>query len=185
MEKCNNVVTKEPLSIKLPLLGVSLEESVVQFPKATHQVPQKGSTLNEITKSIFPQGHILRRLACSSPVSLKLLMRNQLPSPSASSHVCTYVSLFYQTSVTLKCFVISQVPSMNVHQLRHQLPFCQLVGIGCPLFTVVHLCQQATPIPRRWLTGSSGPHRFLQTNAPNTAPHALMTHLAGTSSTSL
>ena len=40
-------------------------------------------------------------------------------------------------------------------------------------------------MPRRRLTGSSGPHPFLQTNASNTAPRAPMTRLASTSSASL
>jgi mitosis inhibitor protein kinase SWE1 len=40
-------------------------------------------------------------------------------------------------------------------------------------------------MPRRRLTGSSGPHPFLQTNAPNAAPRASMTRLASTSTASL
>lgn len=40
-------------------------------------------------------------------------------------------------------------------------------------------------MPCRWLTGSSGPHPFLQTNTPNAAPCASMTCLTSTSSTSL
>ena len=40
-------------------------------------------------------------------------------------------------------------------------------------------------MPRRRLTGSSGPHPFLQTNAPNTAPRAPMARLPSTGSASL
>lgn len=41
-----------------------------------------------------------------------------------------------------------------------------------------------SPMPRRRLTGSSGPHPFLQTNAPD-SPRPSMTRLASTSSASL
>lgn len=40
-------------------------------------------------------------------------------------------------------------------------------------------------MPRRRLTGSSGPHPFLQTNAPDTAPRPSITRLPSTSSASL
>ena len=91
VEERNDVATKKPLSSKLPLLSRRSRNQLrsPRKPLTIKAVPQKGSTLDEVTESISPGGHILKRRARSRPVSLELLGSViQTPSPSASSHVC-------------------------------------------------------------------------------------------------
>ena len=103
LEERNDMGTKKSWSNKLPLLLHHLRNQLrsPRKPLTINTVPQKGSTLDEVTKSISPRGHILKRWARLRPVSLKLLGSiNQTPSPSASSHVCiSLLSIIHRTKI--------------------------------------------------------------------------------------
>jgi mitosis inhibitor protein kinase SWE1 len=103
LEERIDVGTKKPWSNKLPLLSRRSRNQLrsPRKPLTINAVPQKGSTLDEVTESISPGGHILKRRARSRPVSLELLGSvNQTPSPSASSHVCiSLLSIVRRTKI--------------------------------------------------------------------------------------
>ncbi|KAF8834740.1 hypothetical protein BDN67DRAFT_914332 [Paxillus ammoniavirescens] len=97
----DNVMAGKKLFVNtLPLLS-HRSQSWLLSPKKPLLInmPQKGSTMDEVTKAISPGGHILKRQARSRPVSLELLESvNQTPSPRTSSQVrikscgtCIYV----------------------------------------------------------------------------------------------
>ncbi|KAF8555319.1 hypothetical protein OG21DRAFT_1521869 [Imleria badia] len=171
MEERYDVATKKLLPNKFPLLSRRSKNQLrsPRKPLTIKAVPQKGSTYDEVTEAISPGGHILKRRARSRPVSLELLESvNQTPSPSASSHPDT---------------------SSPKHRRRSKSPPVAFPSVSRNRIAVIHNIPPPSaidsPMPRRRLTGSSGPHPFLQTNAPNTAPRASMTRLASTSSASL
>ncbi|KAF8835309.1 hypothetical protein BDN67DRAFT_1015665 [Paxillus ammoniavirescens] len=86
--KEDNVVAGKKLFVnRLPLLSCR-SQSWPLSPKKPLLInmPQKGSTMDEVTEAISPGGHILKRRACSRPLSLELLESvNQMPSPPTSS----------------------------------------------------------------------------------------------------
>ncbi|KAH0827406.1 hypothetical protein J3R83DRAFT_4062 [Lanmaoa asiatica] len=169
-EERNDVAAKKPFSNKLHLLSRrSKNLRSPRKPLTIKAVPQKGSALDEVTEAISPGGHILKRRARSRPVSLELLESvNQTPSPSASSPPDTSSAKYTHPSKSPPV----TFPSVNQNRmpLTHSAP---------------PPSASDSPVPRRRLTGSSGPHPFLQTNAPNTASRSSMTRLASTSSASL
>ena len=102
-EEPNDVATIS-LSDKLPLLSRRSRNQLrsPRKPLTIKAVPQKGSTLDEVTEAISPGGHILKRRARSRPVSLELLGSvNQTPSPPASSYVCIFL---YENVRLIKSF---------------------------------------------------------------------------------
>ena len=150
VEERNDMATKKPLSNRLPLLSRRSKNQLrsPRKPLAVRAVPQKGSTLDEVTEAISPGGHILKRRARSRPVSLELLCSvNQTPSPTASSHVRIALSSnVCRTNMFWPVYSLThRVPSMDVHQSPRQSPFRQSVGIGHLLFTVAHFRHRATP----------------------------------------
>lgn len=101
-------------------------------------VPQKGSSKDEVTEAISPGGHIIKRRARSRPVSIELLESvNNTPSPKAEG------------SSTKSPPVTVTFPSVSRDRNRPT----SFVGSPCP-------------VPRRRLTGSSGPNPFLS-NSPS------------------
>ncbi|KAG1788014.1 uncharacterized protein HD556DRAFT_1405954 [Suillus plorans] len=96
-------------------------------------VPQKGSSKDEVTEAISPGGHIIKRRARSRPVSIELLESvNHSPSPKA------------EYSNTKPPPVPITFPSVSRDRNR------PTSFVGSP-----------SPVPRRRLTGSSGPNPFL------------------------
>ncbi|KAG1735156.1 uncharacterized protein EDB91DRAFT_1145582 [Suillus paluster] len=96
-------------------------------------VPQKGSAKDEVTEAISPGGHIIKRRARSRPVSLELLESvNHTPSPKAEG------SSKKPPSVPVA------FPSSSRDRNR------PTSFVGSP-----------SPVPRRRVTGSSGPNPFL------------------------
>ncbi|KAG1895570.1 uncharacterized protein F5891DRAFT_1058076 [Suillus fuscotomentosus] len=96
-------------------------------------VPQKGSSKDEVTEAISPGGHIIKRRARSRPVSIELLESvNHSPSPKA------------EYSNTKLPHVPITFPSVSRDRNR------PTSFVGSP-----------SPVPRRRLTGSSGPNPFL------------------------
>ncbi|KIK91470.1 hypothetical protein PAXRUDRAFT_13778 [Paxillus rubicundulus Ve08.2h10] len=74
-----------PLSPKKPLLI---------------NMPQKGSTMDEVTEAISHGGHILKQWACLRPVSLELLESvHQMPSPPTSSQPSTSGFITFATCI--------------------------------------------------------------------------------------
>ncbi|KAG8220741.1 kinase-like domain-containing protein [Butyriboletus roseoflavus] len=140
--------------------------------------------------AISPGGHILKRWARSRPISLKLLESVNKTPPSALSQIrfALSLSICCTKDYWLMYSLTYQVLNIDMHQSHHQLLFRQPIRIGSLLSTMFFLCQQATSYyPHRWLTGSSGPHPFLQIpNASDNAPcPSSTTHLSSSSSASL
>ncbi|KAG1746228.1 hypothetical protein EDB19DRAFT_1691351 [Suillus lakei] len=102
------------------------------------RVPQKGSAKDEVTEAISPGGHIIKRRARSRPVSIELLESvNHTPSPKA------------EASSMKPPIVPVAFPSVSRDRNR------PTSFVGPP-----------SPVPRRRLTGSSGPNPFLS-NSPS------------------
>ncbi|KAG2150895.1 hypothetical protein DEU56DRAFT_578874 [Suillus clintonianus] len=101
-------------------------------------VPQKGSTKDEVIEAISPGGHIIKRRARSRPVSIELLESvNHTPSPKAEG------SSMKPPPVPVA------FPSVSRDRNRPT----SLVG-------------SPSPVPRRRVTGSSGPNPF-SSNTPS------------------
>lgn len=118
-------------------------------------VPQKGSAKDEVTEAISPGGHIIKRRARSRPVSIELLESvNHTPSPKA------------EASNMKSPPVPVTFPSVSRDRNR------PTSIVGSP-----------SPVPRRRLTGSSGPNPFLSNplsrpnlhSQPRPRPFARMT----------
>ena len=149
-EERNNAGAKKTFSNKLPLLSRRSKNQLrsPRKPLTIKAVPQKGSTLDEVTEAISPGGHILKRRARSRPVSLELLESvNQISSPSAPSQVRFAVSLRVRCAKACPLIysLTHQVLSIDVHQSRHLSLFRQSIAIGCPLSTMSLPRHQAAP----------------------------------------
>ncbi|KAG2128324.1 uncharacterized protein EDB93DRAFT_1184674 [Suillus bovinus] len=94
-------------------------------------VPQKGSSRDEVTEAISPGGHIIKRRARSRPVSIELLE-----------------SVNHTQSPKPECSNTKPVPITFPSVSRDRNRPTSFVG-------------SPSPVPRRRLTGSSGPNPFL------------------------
>ncbi|OAX44090.1 hypothetical protein K503DRAFT_861674 [Rhizopogon vinicolor AM-OR11-026] len=155
----------EELVQRLPALRKSRSQSVSPkkpFFLNVAPLPQKGSPRDEVTEAISPGGHIIKRRARSRPVSLELLESvRHTPSPKAEG------------SSTKPPAVPVAFPSVSRDRNRPT----SFVGSD-------------SPVPRRRVTGSSGPNPFLPNPpsrpGPQSQPRARpFNRLASNSSASL
>jgi len=154
------------------IFQTSFQKSAVQFLKATNyqgcpmegQHPQQGDRDNVAWWPYFEEMGHLRSISLFGSI-------NQTLSPSTSSHVC--ITLFSNIPCMNMFWPIyrwtHQVPTIHDHQPLHQ----SFPSDGQNWMSVIHsgplpLVSSST-MPCRHLTGSSGLHPFLRTNAPNTA----------------
>ncbi|KAH7920791.1 hypothetical protein BV22DRAFT_1073421 [Leucogyrophana mollusca] len=102
-------------------------------------VPQKGTAKEEVTEAISPGGHIIKRRARSRPVSLELLESvNQTPSPPA-----------YRQPACASAKATSAITFPSVSHPTTTSAKSSPFEVG-------------SPMPRRRLTGGSGPSPFCQ-----------------------
>ncbi|KAF9222710.1 hypothetical protein BS17DRAFT_708453 [Gyrodon lividus] len=168
VEEDNDVARKKLFANKLPLLSRRSQSQSFspKKPLIINVMPQKGSVMDEVTEAISPGGHILKRRARSRPVSLELLESvNQTSPPPASSQACIKLSRSSKSPPV-------SFPSVNRNRMSIIPNLSSSSNCG-------------SPMPRRRLTGSSGPCPFVQPSMSNAAPRVPMTRLASSSSASL
>ncbi|KIJ67624.1 hypothetical protein HYDPIDRAFT_174044 [Hydnomerulius pinastri MD-312] len=172
VEEDHDVAGRKLFANRLPLLSRRSQSKSLspKKPLLINVVPQKGSAKDEVTEAISPGGHILKRRARSRPVSLELLESvNQTPSPPASSQPDTPIGRAKRPPKSPPV----AFPSVN----RNRMSI--IPNASSP-------SECGSPVPRRRLTGSSGPHPFAQPRTSDTGPsRAPMSRLASSSSASL
>ncbi|KAG9316277.1 hypothetical protein JVU11DRAFT_2307 [Chiua virens] len=167
VEERHDAAPRKPFSNRLPLFSRRSKNHLrsPRKPRPINPVPQKGSTFDEVTEAISPGGHILKRRARSRPVSLELLESVNRTPPSASSY-----------------------PNTSSPKVTSNLPPVAFPSAHRNRMSILDVPPQSgcdSPVPRRRLTGSSGPPPSFQTNASNTVPRQPMKRLVSNSSASL
>lgn len=136
-------------------------------PLLINVLPQKGSLMDEVTEAISPGGHIIKRRARSRPVSQELLeSANHASSSPASAKV---------RALLLVCRSQFHIMSQPDHSSAQRAVPSNPPPVAFPTMTRNRLSiaplatspTRGSPMPRRRLTGSSGPNPFQKAKIPD------------------